>query len=124
MYQTTPPLTAAANSQVVSWLNRPPQPGAASTVPAAAREQLLSFLSLSAHFTPEDIADLRELLTHFPPQAVYQAVQQACQEHLQRQAYGQSRQVTEQQLNKVLLAPLLHLHMSQSTRRPTAAVAA
>jgi hypothetical protein len=78
----------------------------AATASAAAREQLLGFLALNSYFTDTDLADLRELLTRYPAAAVYNAVQQACQ---QRQpAPDAASRTREAQLSKVLLSALFH----------------
>jgi hypothetical protein len=94
------------------------QPGAAPA-PAAAREQLLSFLALNAHFTAADIADLRELLSTFPAAAVYDALQRAYRQRQQSQpdAAGKAR---EAQLSRVLLSPLYQLAYLSHLKAATA----
>jgi hypothetical protein len=76
---------------------------------AESCERLLRFLSLNAHLSSADIADLRLLLTRYPAQAVYNAVQRACQEHLREQRAAGLQIETQEHLSMVLLSPLFHL---------------
>lgn len=74
----------------------------------AAREQFLAFLSLNAHFSADDLIDLRELLSRYPVAAVYNAVQRACRSYLDEHRADGSTAAREVQLSKLLLSPLFH----------------
>ncbi|RAK68307.1 hypothetical protein [Hymenobacter edaphi] len=74
----------------------------------AAREQFLAFLALNAHFSTDDLRDLRELLSCYPAAAVYNAVQRACRTYLDEQRTGGHAAAREVQLSKLLLSPLFH----------------
>ena len=92
----TPPATTATPASAI-------QPAS-----LAAREQFLTFLSLNTHFSAADLVDLREMLSHYPAAAVYNAVQRACRDYLKEQRVTGQAAACEVQLSKLLLSPLFH----------------
>ncbi|KAA9333461.1 hypothetical protein F0P96_10865 [Hymenobacter busanensis] len=116
---TQPAWPSAATLRLPARTNLRHQPKKAFLASPAAREELLGFLSLNAHFTTADIADLRDLLAQYPAAAVYNAVQRACREHLQQQLTAADR-AAQEQLNKMLLTPLFHFACTQRLSHATA----